>query len=38
MSSLWWRSACCGYLTALIVTRNQWPDEMIKRGIACYDW
>jgi hypothetical protein len=22
----------CGYLTAFIVTRNQWRDEMIKRG------
>jgi len=24
----------CGYLTAFIVTRNQWRDEMIKRGVA----
>jgi hypothetical protein len=24
----------CGYLTAFIVTRNKWRDEMIKRGIA----
>jgi hypothetical protein len=38
MSSLWWRSARCGYLTAFIVMRNQWRDEMIKRAIACYDW
>jgi len=38
MSSLWWRSARCGYLTAFIVTRNKWRDEMIKRAIACYDW
>ena len=28
----------CGYLTAFIVTRNQWRDEMIKRGDARYDW
>jgi hypothetical protein len=28
----------CGYLTAYIVTRNQWRDEMIKRGIARYHW
>ena len=28
----------CGYLTAFIVTRNQWRDEMIKRGIARYNW
>jgi hypothetical protein len=24
----------CGYLTAFIVTRNQWRDEMIKRVSA----
>ena len=24
----------CGYLTAFIVTRNRWRDEMIKRGVA----
>jgi hypothetical protein len=23
----------CGYLTAFIVTRNQWRDEMIKRVV-----
>ena len=28
----------CGYLTAFIVTRNQWRDEMIKRGVARYNW
>jgi hypothetical protein len=28
----------CGYLTAFIVTRNQWRDEMIKRRIARYNW
>ena len=27
-----------GYLTAFIVTRNKWRDEMIKRGVARYDW
>ena len=27
----------CGYLTAFIVTRNQWRDEMIKRGVARYN-
>jgi hypothetical protein len=26
------------YLTAFIVTRNQWRDEMIKRGVARYNW
>jgi hypothetical protein len=34
-------SAFCfggGYLTAFIVTRNQWRDEMIKRGVARYNW
>ena len=24
----------CGYLTAFIVTRNQWRGDMIKRGFA----
>ena len=28
----------CGYLTAFIVTRNQWRDEMIERHIARYNW
>jgi hypothetical protein len=28
----------CGYLTAFIVTRNRFRDEMIKRGRARYDW
>jgi hypothetical protein len=28
----------CGYLTGFIVTRNRWRDEMIKRGIARYNW
>jgi hypothetical protein len=28
----------CGYLTAFFVTRNRWRDEMIKRGVARYDW
>jgi hypothetical protein len=28
----------CGYLTGFIVTRNQWRDEMIKRGVARYNW
>ena len=27
-----------GYLTAFIVTRNQWRDEVIKRGVAGYNW
>src|SRR5262252_1908901 len=27
-----------GYLTAFIVTRNKWRDEMIERRIARYDW
>jgi hypothetical protein len=27
-----------GYLTAFIVTRNHWRDEMIKRGVARYNW
>jgi hypothetical protein len=28
----------CGYLTAFIVTRNHWRDEMIKHGVAHYNW
>ena len=28
----------CGYLTGFIVTRNRWREEMIKRGIARYNW
>jgi hypothetical protein len=28
----------CGYLIAFIVTRNRWRDEMIRRGVARYDW
>ena len=27
-----------GYLTAFIVTRNQWRDEMIKRHVARFNW
>ena len=27
-----------GYLTAFIVTRNHWRDDMIKRGHARYNW
>jgi hypothetical protein len=27
-----------GYLTAFIVTRNQWRDQMIERRIARYNW
>ena len=27
----------CGYLTAYIVSRNRWRDEMIKRGVARYN-
>jgi hypothetical protein len=27
----------CGYLTALMVTRNKWRREMIKRGAARYN-
>jgi hypothetical protein len=27
----------CGYLTAFILTRNRWRDEMIKRGVARYN-
>ena len=28
----------CGYLTAFIVVRNKWRDEMIKCGVARYNW
>jgi hypothetical protein len=28
----------CGYLIAFIVTRNRWRDDMIKRGVARYNW
>jgi len=28
----------CGYLVSFIVTRNKWRDEMIKRGVARYNW
>ena len=28
----------CGYLIAFVVTRNKWRDEMIKRGVARYNW
>ena len=28
----------CRYLTGFIVTRNRWRDEMIKRGVARYNW
>ena len=28
----------CGYLIAFFVTRNRWRDEMIKRGVARYNW
>jgi hypothetical protein len=28
----------CGCLIAFIVTRNQWRDDMIKRGHARYNW
>jgi hypothetical protein len=27
-----------GYLTASIVTRDRWRDEMIKRGFARFNW
>jgi len=27
----------CRCLTAFIVTRNQWRDKMIKRGVAPYN-
>ena len=27
----------CGYLTAFIMTRNKWRDEMIRRGAARYN-
>jgi hypothetical protein len=26
------------HLTAFILTRNHWRDEMIKRGVAHYNW
>jgi hypothetical protein len=28
----------CGYLTAFVVERNKWRDELIKRGHASYNW
>jgi hypothetical protein len=28
----------CGYLIAFLVTRNKWRDEMIRRGVARYNW
>jgi hypothetical protein len=28
----------CGYVTAFIVLRNRWRDQMIKRGDARYNW
>lgn len=28
----------CWFLVALIVTRNKWRREMIKRGVARYNW
>jgi hypothetical protein len=28
----------CGYLIAFFVTRNMWRDEMIRRGVARYNW
>ena len=28
----------CRYLAAFFVTRNRWRDEMIKRGVARYNW
>jgi hypothetical protein len=27
-----------GYLIAFFVIRSQWRDEMIKRGVARYNW
>jgi hypothetical protein len=27
-----------GYLIAFIVMRSRWHDEMIKRGVARYNW
>ena len=27
----------CGVVTAFIVTRNKWRNEMIKRGVAHYN-
>ena len=33
-------AACfgCGYGIAFIVERTRWRDEMIKRGVARYNW
>jgi hypothetical protein len=28
----------CGYVTAFIVLRNRWRDQMIERGDARYNW
>lgn len=28
----------CGYLIALILVRNQWREEVIKRDVARYNW
>jgi hypothetical protein len=28
----------CGYLMGFLVTRHEWRDEMIKRGVARYNW
>jgi hypothetical protein len=28
----------CGYLTAFIVTRNRFRNEMVKRHVGHYDW
>ena len=28
----------CGYLIAFSVTRSRWRGEMIKRGVARYNW
>jgi hypothetical protein len=28
----------CGYIIAFITMRNKWRDEMIKRGVARYNW
>jgi len=40
MSQLGFGALCfgCGYLTAFIVTRNKWRDEMIKRKVARFNW
>jgi hypothetical protein len=38
---LWLRSArfaSAAAIIAFIVTRNRWRDEMIKRGVARYNW